>query len=296
MGESILVLGATGVVGQGVVEGLLARGVRVRGASRDPGRAAARGAAGVEWVHMDLERPETFGPALAGVDRVFLIARPGDEHPERVAEPLIEAMRRAGVRHVVNLTALGVESRNDITLRKVELLLEASGLAYTHLRPNFFMQIFTTPPLLPAVRATGIIRIPAGEARISYIDAGDIAEVAVASLTEPGHAGRAYTLTGPESLDHETLAALVSAAAEIPVRYEPADEEEARAALDAAGYSPERAERLIGFYRLVRAGFCAPVSGDVERVLGRPATPFSRFAERHAAAWRVSAAPPALSR
>lgn len=287
MSESILVLGATGAVGQGVVEGLLGRGVRVRGASRGAGGVTTQGGPGVEWVRMDLERPETFGPALAGVDRVFLIARPGDEHPERVAGPLIEAMQRAGVRHVVNLTALGVESRNDITLRKVELLLESSGLAYTHLRPNFFMQIFTTPPLLPAIRATGTIRIPAGAARISYIDAADIAAVAVAALTEAGHAGRAYTLTGPEALDHEALAALISEATGSSVRYEPADEEEARAALDAAGYSPERVERLIGFYRLVRAGFCAPVSSDVERVLGRPATPFSRFAERSAGSWSV---------
>jgi uncharacterized protein YbjT (DUF2867 family) len=286
MSGIVLVLGATGMVGRGVVEGLRKKGVRVRGVSRDPVRAAQR-RPDVEWVHAELERPETFGPALTGADRVFLIARPGDEHPERASGPLIEAMRRSGVRHVVNLTALGVESMNSIGLRKVELLLEASGLAYTHLRPNFFMQIFTTPPLLPAIRSTGAIRLPAGEARISYIDAADISAVAVVALTEPGHAGQAYTLTGPESLDHEQVAALVSSASGTPVRYEPAMEERARAELSAAGFSAQRIERLIGFYRLIRQGFCAPVSGDVERVLGRPATPFSRFADDGAESWRV---------
>src|SRR4051812_2394895 len=103
-----LVLGATGGVGGAEAAGLAARGARVRGATRDPGRV--RGAAGVEWVAFDLERPEGFDAALAGVDRVFLVARPGDERPERVAGPLIDAMARRGVRRVVNLTALGTEA------------------------------------------------------------------------------------------------------------------------------------------------------------------------------------------
>lgn len=287
MDGRILVLGATGAVGRGVAEGLAARGEAVRAASRDPAAARAGTPLPVEWVELDLERPDTFGAALEGVDRVFLIARPGDEHPERAAGPLVEAMRRAGTRHVVNLTALGVETRNDIHLRKVELLLEGSGLEYTHLRPNFFMQVFATEPLLPAIRATGAIRLPAGEARVSYIDARDIAAVAVAALAEPGHAGKAYTLTGPEALDHAEVAALLSEAAGTRVRYEPATEEEARAALAGAGFPARRVERLIGFYRLVRAGFCAPVSGDVERVLGRPATPLARFAQEHSACWTV---------
>ncbi|HEX2189982.1 MAG TPA: SDR family oxidoreductase [Longimicrobiaceae bacterium] len=287
MDGRVLVLGATGAVGRGVVEELVTRGESVRAASRDPDAARARAPRLVEWVRMDLERPDTFEAALAGVDRVFLIARPGDEEPERVAGPLIEAMRRAGTRHVVSLTALGVETRNDISLRKVELLLEESGLEYTHLRPNFFMQVFTTDPLLPAIRSTGAIRLPAGEARVSYIDARDIAAVAAAALTEPGHAGGAYTLTGPEALDHAVVAALVSEAAGARIRYEPATEEEARAALAGAGFPARRVERLIGFYRLVRAGFCAPVSGDVERVLGRPPTPFTRFADEHSSRWRV---------
>ena len=126
---------------------------------------------------------------------------------------------------------------------------------------------------------------------MSYIDARDISEVAVVALTEPGHERCAYALTGPEALDHGEVAELVSRAAGTPVRYEPATEDGAREALGDGGYSPQRVERLIGFYRLVRQGFCAPVSGDVERVLGRPATPFNRFAERSGAAWKTPGRP-----
>lgn len=287
MNGRILVLGATGAVGRSLVERLTAKGAPVRAASRNPEAAQSHTALRVEWVRVDLDQPETFSAALAGIDRVFLIARPGDEHPERAAGPFIRAMKRAGTQHVVNLTALGVETRNDISLRKVELLLEESGLEFTYLRPNFFMQIFTTDPLLPAIRSTSAIRLPTGDARVSYIDARDIAAVAAAALTEPGHAGRAYTLTGPEACDHSAIAARISEAAGNRIGYEPVEEEVARAALAAAGFSPQRVERLIGFYRLVRSGFCAPVSGDVERVLGRPPRSFSPFIAEHSTAWHT---------
>lgn len=284
----ILVVGATGTVGSAVVAGLIRRGERVRMATRDPAKAAARrGETGgdVDAVEFDLERPATFGPALIGVDRVFLIARPGDEEADRVALPLIEEMRRLGVRHVVDVSAMGVEQREDLALRKIELALEASGMAFTHLRPNFFMQVFLGGALLAGIRASGSIAIPAADARISYVDVGDIAGVAVTALTADDHRGKAYTLTGPAALDHHEVARLLSEASGRPIRYVAIDEEAARRAILAAGLSEQRAERLIGFYRLVRAGFCAPVSMDVSSVLGRPATPFEAFARDHAVRW-----------
>jgi uncharacterized protein YbjT (DUF2867 family) len=286
MAGPILVVGATGTVGSQVVEQLRQRGEKVRAATREPAAAARRLAGVAESAEFDFERPETFAPALHGVDRVFLIARPGDEHADRVAIPLIDAMRRPRVRHVVNLTAMGVEQRDDIALRKVERYLEASGIGFTHLRPNFFMQVFSTGPLLADIRSTGALHVPAADARISYVDVRDIAAVAAAALTQPGHAGRAYTLTGGEALDHHQIARHVSEAAGTTIRYVPIGEDAARTAITAAGLSSERAERLIGFYRLVRQGFCAPVTPDVETVLGRPPIAFARFARDSAACWR----------
>lgn len=282
MSGIVLVLGATGEVGGRVLQELQAAGERVRGASRTAGRAAA--VRGGRWVELDLERPDTFSSALEGVDRVFLIARPGDDDPDRVAGPFFDAARRAGVARVVNLTAMGVEREPEFGLRRLECQLEASGLGYTHLRPNFFMQVFAAPPLLGQVMGR-VLRLPAADARLSYVDTRDIADVAVAALTDSAHVGKAYTLTGPESLDHHAVARHLSTAAGWRITYEPVTDEEAAAFMSAAGLGPARVERLLGFYRRVRAGHSAPVSGDVEAVLGRRARSFASFAWQYAPSW-----------
>jgi uncharacterized protein YbjT (DUF2867 family) len=286
MSGRVLVIGATGTVGGALVSELRRVGAEVRGATRDPAAAAARDLLPADaWVPFDLERPETFPGALAGVDRVFLVARPGDDAPERTALPLLAEMARQGVRHVVDLSALGAEQREEFGLRKVERALEASGMAWTHLRPNWFMQVFTGGPLHADLRRTGAFHLAAGDARVSYVDARDIAAVAAAALTRPAHEGHAYTLTGPAGLTGAEVAAALSAAAGRPLDYVALDEEVARQALTAA-LGARWAERLVGFYRLVRAGWCAPVSPAVEQVLGRPPVAFADFAREHAAAWR----------
>ena len=285
MSSRILVIGATGTVGGHLVDELRSRGAAVRAATRDPARAVTRWTSGVEVVDFDFERPATYAPALAEVDRVFLIARPGDDEADRVAFPLIEHMRAAGVRVVVDLSAMGAEQRDDFALRRIERKLERDGFAFTHLRPNFFLQVFSTGSLLGQIRATGAFRLPTAQARLSYVDARDVAAVAAVALTSAGHEGRAYTLTGGESLSHDEIARAISRAAGRPVRYVPIEEDAARRALAAAGLSPARIERLVGFYRLVRAGACAPVHPDVAQLLSRPPLGVERFALDHRADW-----------
>jgi len=284
MSGTVLVMGATGEVGGRVLRALVARGGLVVGASRVPARAAV--SLGGSWRELDLEREATFAPALRGVERLFLVARPGDDDPDVSGALLLAAAAAAGVRHVVLLSAFGAEQEPGFGLRRLELLLEASGLSWTHLRPNFFMQLFAGPPLLPALLATGVLRLPAADARLSYIDTRDIADVAVAALTRDEHQGKAYALTGPESLDHYDVVRLISAAAGVDFRYEPIPEAAAAAALAAGGLNAARVQRLLGFYRRVRAGHCAPVHADVESVLGRPARAFVEFAADCAPWWR----------
>lgn len=286
MAGPILIIGATGTVGSELVAQLRGKGESVRGATRKPTEAARRSSPADEYVEFDLERPETFAQALQGIDRVFLMARPGDDHADRVALPLIDEMKHQGVRHVVDLSAMGVEKREEMALRKVERYLERSGMEFTHLRPNWFMQVFTGGPLLAGIRAAAAIQIPAGDAKISYVDVRDIVAMAAAALTEPGHAGKAYTITGPQALHHREIAEQISAATGKAVRYVPLSEETARKALQSAGFPPERVERLIGFYQFVRAGFCEPVSPDTETVLGRQPISFERFANDYASRWR----------
>jgi uncharacterized protein YbjT (DUF2867 family) len=283
MAGQVLVIGVTGSVGSEVALQLSRKGEQVRGATRKPAR---RSSSIAEFVEFDFERPETFTPALHGVDRVFLMARPGDEQADRVVLPLIDEMKRIDIRHVVNLSAFGANKRDETALRKIEKHLENSGMDFTHLRPNWFMQIFTSGPLLAGIRATEAIHIPAADAKISYIDVRDIAAVATAAFTEPGHAGKACTLTGPQSLDHHEIAREISSATGKSIQYSPISEEAARKAIQSAGLSFERVERLIEFYRIVRAGFCAFVSSDMESVLGRSPITFQQFAKDHASYWQ----------
>jgi uncharacterized protein YbjT (DUF2867 family) len=286
MSEKILVVGATGTVGRPLVAELVNAGMAVRAASRDPERARGVLPAAAAIVPFDLERPATFGDALQGVERVFLMARPGDEHADHLAFPLIEAMERHGVRHVVDLSALGAEARPSFALRKIEQRLEASPMTFTHLRPNFFMQLFTSGSLLAAVRASAI-RVPAALAKVSWIDARDVAAAAAAVLVAGKvHAGKAYTLTGPQALDHAEIAAMIHQACGRAVSYEAISEEEARRVLAQVGFPAPWVERLIGFYRLVRDELAAPVSSAVQDLTGRPARRFSAFASEHAAIWR----------
>jgi len=280
MGGVTLVMGASGAIGARVAAGLEARGLPVRPAGRRPEELGARAA------RLDLEDPASFSPALAGVDRVFLVARPGDDAPERLALPLIEAMEGAGVRHVVDLSAMGTELRPDFGLRKVELALEGSAMTWTHLRPNWFMEVLAGPGLGAGIRERGVFAVPTGEAVISYIAADDVAAVAVAALAEPErHAGEAYTLTGPESLDGAAVAAALSRVTSAPVRYVALEEAAARIALAGAGFPTAWVERLVGFYRLVRAGYAAPVTDAVQRVLGRPAETLVSWLDRNAASF-----------
>ena len=280
--QEILVLGASGNVGSRLVRLLASRGERVRAATRTPTRLSGASSA----VAFDLERTETFAPALAGVDRVFLIARPGDDHADRCALPLIDEMRRAGVRQVVNLTAMGADDADHVqALRRIELYLEGSGLAFTHLRPSFFMQLFSAGPLRDALRTSGVLRLPAARAQIAFVDAEDIAEVAACALTDRAHEYRAYTLTGTEALDHGLAVEHISRATGKALRYDPIDERELGPMLSPFGFDAARIERLVRFYRLVREGAASLVSEDVPRILGRPATSFRDFALRERASW-----------
>jgi len=283
--RTTLVIGATGRVGSGVVRELTARGEKVRAATRNP-RARGTWGDGVEPVAFDYDRPATFDLVTRGVHAMFLVVRPGDDHPDETAIPLVDVALRNGVAHVVSLTAMGVERMPGNGLRRIERHVEERAPGWTHLRPNFFMQIFTAPPLLHQLRDGDTLRLPAGDARLSFIDAGDIAAAAAIVLAEPGHAARAYTLTGPEALAHDDVASAIASATGRPIRYAPLGEDEARKAMAAGGLSAARVERLIGFYRLVRAGACTPVSPDLESVLGRGATTFEEFARCSADAWR----------
>lgn len=280
MAGTVVVTGATGTVGSHVASVLGDAGWRVRGVARHAGTCP-----GVDYVEADLRRPRTLEPALEGAAVIFLLT-PLEEAMVDVAAAVIERARASGVAHVVRLSAFGADDAKPITLgrvhRAVEALVEASGLAWTHLRPNSFMQNYLTY-FSAAIRATGRFELPQGDGRVSVVDVRDIAAVTRHVVAAPAHRGRAYELTGPESLANADIAGCLSAATGRTVSYEDVSEGHARASLEQFGTPPWLADVLMELYAYSREGLAARCSTDVERVTGRPPTAFRQFAGDYAA-------------
>jgi uncharacterized protein YbjT (DUF2867 family) len=289
----LLVTGATGLNGSELIHRLSARGVAVRALVRDPAKAAAIAALpNVEIVQGDMARPNTLTAALSGVDRAMLISS-SDPMMLDVQTNFIEAAGKAGVKHIVKLS--GIMPELDSAFRfarmhgEIEKRLEASGMAFTHLRAGEFMPAYFRQA--PNIAAKGAMFLPMEEARIASIDVGDIAEIAAKVLTSPGHEGKTYPLTGPEALTMTEVAAKLSAATGKPIRYVNVPPEAARQAQLAAGMPPYLADALFELFAERRNGKEAKVWPDAAVLLGRRATSFDEFARRNAAIFQDEAAP-----
>ena len=284
MSKRILVIGATGRVGSEVVKLLVQNGESVRAASRNPN--GTRFPNTVEIVKFDYDHPETFSAAISGTEKIFLVVRPGDNHSDEAAAPLIDLAIKEKVQHIVALTSMGVEQDETFMLRILEKNIEDSGIAYTHLRPNWFMQNLDSGPMYVDIMRTGALHLPAADAAISFIDVRDIAAVGFEALTKSKYEGKAFTLTGKEALNYFQVCEKISGAAGKEIRYVPLSEEQAVESLRSGGIPQELIDRWTEFYRKVRQGFCAPVTSDVEEILHRPPILFDQYAADYAEVWK----------
>jgi uncharacterized protein YbjT (DUF2867 family) len=290
----ILVTGATGLNGRALLHLLSERGIAARALVRNPAKAEAIAALpNVEIVQGDMARPETLASALRDIDRAMLISS-SDPTMLEVQSNFIDAAGKAGVKHVVKLS--GIMPELDSAFRfarmhgEIEKRLEASGMAFTHLRAGEFMLAYFRQA--PVIAARGAMFLPMEDARIASIDVGDIAEIAASVLTGSGHEGKTYPLTGPEALTMTQVAAKLSAATGKTIRYVNVAPEDARQAQLAAGMPPYLADALFELFAERRNGKEARVWPDAEALLGRPPTSFDEFARRNAAVFRGEAPPP----
>jgi uncharacterized protein YbjT (DUF2867 family) len=281
----VLVTGATGTVGTELVRLLVEAGQRPRVLSRDAGKARSLGTR-VEVAVGDLDRPDTIRPALEGVDRMFLLTKRTEQDVAVLA-----AARDAGVEALVKLSTQEAGWRpvegHGHAHHEREDLIRASGLGWTFLRPTMFM---TTPMLwAPTVEAQGVVAFPGGASRLAPIDPGDVSAVACRALTEPGHDGKAYELTGPELLSVEEMVGIRGKVLGRSLTYHDLPAEVWAGHLRTVGVPEYEVDGLIETFRLVRQGRFAFVTDDVPRVLGRPARTFAAWCADHQRAFGLKA-------
>lgn len=283
----ILITGASGNVGKEVLkqaaQAAARTGKKIRAGFQSSSKATVP--PGVEVVSIDYNRPETLRAALKGVDRVFLVGPPTAELPalERKAADVIAESKT----HLVKLSAMG--GRDAIFTRhhaESEDYIQSVGVPYTFLRPNGFMQNIVIYNAVPINTQNAFYGTEA-EGRVSQIDIRDVAAVAVKVLTEDGHIGKAYTLTGPEAITNSEVAQLLSEVLGREIRFVNLPPQQLRPALLSAGLSEWNADALLDLQRLYREGKAATVTRDVEQLLGRKPTSFADFLPDYRDAFQV---------
>ncbi|WP_127501785.1 SDR family oxidoreductase [Actinoplanes solisilvae] len=271
----IVVTGAGGRLGGRVARKL---GGPMRLLVRDAARAPD--VAGAETAVADYRDGVAVERALAGAETVFMVS--AAETPDRVDEhrSFVDAAARAGVRRLVYTSFMGAAPDATFTLARdhwaTEEHIRRSGMAFTFLRDNLYADFL---PFL--VGEDGIIRGPAGNGRAAVVAQDDIADAAVAVLRDPGaHAGRTYDLTGPQALSLAEVASTISVTTGREVRYQAETLPEAYASRASFGAPAWQVDAWVSTYTAIAAGDLAPITDDIERLSGHPATTLMELLKR----------------
>jgi uncharacterized protein YbjT (DUF2867 family) len=272
----ILVIGGRSKIGGALIGELLGRGQQVRALVR-AGEPIGGLPDAAEAITGDLGDEGSLVTAMAGIEKVFLLSSP---HPGAIGwhRNAIDAARRTQVQLMVRSSILGADRESPAEFISAhttcDRYLEESGLPYVIVRPNLFLQNIPESTI-PSIDASGTFYVNAGEARISMVDTRDVAAVAAVALTEPGHAGAHYDVTGPEALSYTDVAAKLTSVMGRRISYVGASDDAVRQALLAAGLTGWFADALVGLYQDYRrsgtGGYAAQVTGIVQRLTGRPA-------------------------
>ena len=285
--DPIVVTGATGNTGRAVLETLTARGFPARAmVRRDADRDGLP--AGAQVAVADFDDAASVAAALQGAARAYLVT-PSSERAAQQQRQFADLAAQAGVGHLVVLSQLGADATSSVRFLRwhaaVEEHVRDLGIGYTFLRPNLFFQgllAFAGP-----ISAEGRFYAPIGDARVSAIDVRDIAAVAVVTLTESGHEGAMYTLTGPAAITHRDIAAALTSALGRDISFVDVTPEAFAASLSGI-LPPWQADGLLEDYAHYRRGEAAEVTPTVAEVTGESPGDVGRFARDYAAAFRTS--------
>lgn len=281
----LLVTGATGNNGSEIIKRLAMQNVPVRAMVRD--RAKAMTAPNVEVVEADFDRPETLLSALSDVDRAFLLTN-SSEHAEAQQLAFVEAAKQSGVAQIVKLSQFAADPNSPVRFLRyhavVEAAIQASGIAYTFLRPNLFMQGLLN--FKSTITSQDAFYAAIGDAKVSMIDVRDIADVAIAALTETGHEGKIYDLTGAQALTHTEAAQSLSDAIGHKINFVDISPDQMLETLLSVHFPTWQAEGLIEDYAHYQRGEASMIASGVQDATGKAPRRFETFAQDYAPMFR----------
>jgi uncharacterized protein YbjT (DUF2867 family) len=293
MNETILVTGATGTVGSEVVNQLSKSDIpiKIKTAVHLNGNAGKVGGSdGIETVPIDYNRSETLKAGLRDVDKLFLLSRDSPTMVELTSNVVAEA-KKSGIKQIVRLSAKGADLKAESPSlrmhRQVEKIIEESGIPFTVLRPNEFMQNFINLHG-PSIKRKNAFYMAVGDSKVSIVDVRDIAAVGVQALIHgEKHYDKTYTITGQEALSYYQIANILSDVTGRKISYMDLSEGDFRRALREAGVDDWFIYVVLGMLdSIYRSGIAAQVFPAVEEVTGRKPIMFAQFAKDHADAFR----------
>lgn len=293
MTNRILVTGATGNVGGALIDyltdpphGTENGGVVARAAVWDPNDIPEDFPAQVEIVRFDFADSQTYGPALEGVNRIFLMRPPAITDIDNTIKPFVDAAAEQGIQHISFLSLLGAEKNRVVPHRAVEELLKAGRVPYTLLRAGFFMQNLDTTHRAE-IRDHNEIFIPAGKGKTSFTDVRDLAAVAAKTLTEPGHAYQAYPLTGEEALSYYEVADIMSDVLGRRITYTNPNPIQFAWRHWRNGSPLSYVGVISMIYLTTRLGFADTITPDVRRLLGRAPRTLRQYVQDYQQVWQT---------
>ncbi|WP_284745719.1 NAD(P)H-binding protein [Amycolatopsis sp. RTGN1] len=267
---TVWIEGATGKAGRRVAEALTAAEVPIRAASRHPGKPTGSATP----VRFDWYDKKTWAPAVGNAEAVFLKGLDSDDKAAAIITSFLATIPQ--VSHVVLMSAVGVDRTPDQAPRRaVELAVQNSGRRWTILRPSWFLQNFNEDEWVfaKALRENNELYAGSGKTRVGFTDTRDLADAAVKVLTEEGHEGGSYTITGPENLTFTEVAEVLAEASGRPIHHIDATEEEHRNHFARSGRPEAWVNHMLHLFSLVRAGVFSPLTNDFEHLTGkRPRT------------------------
>jgi uncharacterized protein YbjT (DUF2867 family) len=274
--SKILITGATGNTGSGLVPALRSAGVDVRAFVRDESKAQPLKDMGVEIVVGDLDQPQTIDPAVEGVDKIYLLTWNGPSQAQQ-AQNVIEAAKRVGNPHLVRHSMWGSEKSRIIKQGdQVEEAVKSSGLPWTLLKPTFFMQ--NTMMAAQTIASDGVIYWYMKDGKLGMIDVRDIVDVALAVLTGSGHEGKSYILTGPEAISFHDVASTFSKVLGKEVKYVSVPGEAVLESMVGMGFPEWIAKGYVEVFEGFSENFANRVTDNVATLTGHPARSFEQFA------------------